>query len=55
MPYNSNNFQYIEKILRTYVDQLVLYIPLQFQIDRIKIVRVVLLAELKMEFKKKRV
>ena len=39
MPSNSNNFQHIEKILRSSVDNLVLQILLKFQVDRIKIVR----------------
>ena len=44
---NSKNFQHIEKFLRSYVDNLVFQRPLKFQVDRIKIVRVLLLAELK--------
>ena len=47
MPCNSNNFYHIEKILGTSVDDLVLQISLKFQVDRIKILRVLLLAELK--------
>ena len=47
MPCNSKNFQHIGKILRTSVNNLVLQIPLKFQVDRIKIIRVLLLAELK--------
>ena len=47
MPYNSNNFQHIEDFLRTPVDDLVLHISLKFQVNRIKIVWVLLLAELK--------
>ena len=47
MPCDSNNFQYIEKVLRTSVDNLVLQIPLKFQVERIKIIWVILLAELK--------
>ena len=47
MPCNSNNFQHIEKILYISVDNLVVQIPLKFQVDWIKIVRVLLLAELK--------
>ena len=47
MPRNSNNSQLIEKTLRTCIDNLILQIPLKFQVDRIKIVRVLLLAELK--------
>ena len=37
MPCNSNNFQHIKNILRTYVDNLFLEIPLKFQVDRLKI------------------
>ena len=47
MPCNSNNFQHIKKILRTSIDYLVLQIPLKFQVDRIRIVRVLLLDVLK--------
>ena len=46
MPCNSNNFEHIEKILRNSVANLVLKISLKFQVDRITIVRVLLLAEL---------
>ena len=45
--YNSNNFQHIGRILRTSVYNLVLQIPLKFQVDRIKIVPVIQLAKLK--------
>ena len=47
VPCNSNNFQHIEKILRTSVDNSLLQIPSEFQVDRINIFRVLLLAELK--------
>ena len=47
MSCHSNNFQRIGKILRTTVENFVLQIPLKFQVDQIKIVRVLLLAELK--------
>ena len=47
MTLNLNNFQHIEKILRISVDNLVLQVPLKFKVDRIKIVRVLPLAELK--------
>ena len=47
MPYNSNHFQHIENILRTSVDNLILQIPLKCQVDRIKIVQVLLLVVLK--------
>ena len=46
MPCSSKNFQHIRKILRASVDNLVLKIALKFQVDRIKIVSVLLLAEL---------
>ena len=44
---NSNNFQRIEKILCISIDNSVLRIRLKFQVDRIKIVRILLLATLK--------
>ena len=47
MPCKSNNFQDIDKILGIFVENLVLQVPLKFQVDRIKIGRVLLLAELK--------
>ena len=47
MSCNSNNFQHIEKILRTSVDNSVLPIPLKFKVDGINTVRVLLLGELK--------
>ena len=47
MPCNSKIFQHIEKVLRTSVDNLVLQIPLKFHVDRMKIVRILLLAQLK--------
>ena len=50
MPCNSNNFQHTEKVLDTSVDNLVLQIPFEFQVDRIKIARVRILAELKNAF-----
>ena len=34
----TNNFQHIEKILRIFIDNLVIQIPLKFEVDRIKIV-----------------
>ena len=42
-----NNFQHIKKILCTSVDNLILQIKLKFQVDRIKIVRALLLTNLK--------
>ena len=51
MPCNSNNSQYIDNS----VDNLVLPIPLKFQVDRIKIVRVLLLVELKNAVLRKRI
>ena len=53
MPCSSNNFQHIKKILRTLVDNLVLQIPLKLQVDRIKIVRFLLLAQFKNELLRK--
>ena len=47
MPCNSKNFQHIEKILGTSVDNLVLQTSLKFQVDQIKIVRVLLQVKLK--------
>ena len=47
MLFNSNNSQHIEKIFRIFVDNLILQLSLKFQVDRTKIVRVLLLAELK--------
>ena len=47
MPYNSKNIRHIEKILCTSVDNSFLQMPLKFQVDRIKIVRVLPLSELK--------
>ena len=55
MPCNSNNFQHIEKILFTSVHNLVLQITLKFQVYRIIIVRVLLLAELRKYSLKKNV
>ena len=47
MPWNSKNFQHIEQILRSSIENSVLQIPIKFQVIRIKIVRVLLLDELK--------
>ena len=47
MPCNFNNFQHIEKNRNCSVDYSILHISLKFQVDRIKIVRVILLTELK--------
>ena len=44
---NSNNFQHIEKMQRASLNNSVSKILLKYQFDRIKIVRVRLLAELK--------
>ena len=44
MSCNSNNLQ--NTYVRTSADNLDLQIPLKFQVDRIKIVRILLLAEL---------
>ena len=45
MPCNSNNFHHSEKIQRAYVNN----VDLRFKTDRIRIVRVLLLIELKNE------
>ena len=42
MPCNFNDFQHIEKILGTSVNNLVLQKPSKYQVDRTKIVRVCL-------------
>ena len=55
MPCDSKNFRYIEKILRNSVDNSVLQILLKFQVDRMKIVRIILLAVLKNKICEKRV
>ena len=47
MSFNSKNFQNIAKIVGTSVDNSVWKIPLKFQVDWIKIIRVLLLAKLK--------
>ena len=47
MLYNTKNLQRIEKILRAFLDNLILEIPLKLRIDRVKIIRVLVLAELK--------
>ena len=40
-------FSHIKKFLPTFVDNLVIQMPLKFQVARIKIVRILLLVELK--------
>ena len=47
MPCNSNNFQHISKKSCDSVDNVALPVPSKFQVDRLKIVRVLLLAGLK--------
>ena len=47
MPFDSNNFQRIEKILRSSADNLSLQIPFKLQVVWIKIAPILLLAELK--------
>ena len=47
MPCNSKNFQHIKKIVHSSIDNLILQIPFKFQVDWIKIIWILLLAELK--------